>query len=279
MRDPSRQSFLGIASDRVLAEARVAIVGLCGGGSHVAQQLAHIGVGEFVLCDPDVVEDSNLNRMVGASPIDAHTARLKVDVVADRVSAINPDARLHKAAKPWQAIAQQLRPCSAVFGCVDSFAERSQLEAMCRRFLIPYFDVGMDVTKSGGGYTISGQVIVLMPGYPCMRCMGFITDEVLAAEAQQYGAAGGRPQVVWPNGVLASTAVGLFVSILLPWQSPVEPPLFLEYDGNAGRVFPSNRLKAISGTSCRHYAGPDDLGDPFYGRSDLQQPSQPLHHA
>jgi hypothetical protein len=129
----------------------------------------------------------------------------------------------------------------------------------------------MDVTRSGAGYTISGQVIVSMPGYPCMRCLGFITDEVLAAEAQQYGAAGGRPQVVWPNGILASTAVGLFVSMLLPWHSESEPPLFLEYDGNAASVFPSNRLKAISGTGCRHYAGSDNLGDPFYGRSDTQR--------
>ena len=276
MNDLSRQSFLGIASDRILSEVQVAIIGLCGGGSHVAQQLAHIGVGRFALCDPDVVEDSNLNRMVGASRSDARAARPKVDVVSERISAINPGARIAKAAKAWQAVAQQLRGSTAVFGCVDSFSERSQLEAMCRRFLIPYIDIGMDVTRSTTGYTISGQVIVSMPGYPCMRCLGFITDELLTAEAQQYGAAGGRPQVVWPNGVLASTAVGLFVSMLLPWHSQTEPPLFLEYDGNAGRLFPSNRLQLIASMGCRHYAGAVDLGDPFYGR--LESTSLPAAH-
>ncbi|PWT71107.1 MAG: thiamine/molybdopterin biosynthesis protein [Proteobacteria bacterium] len=279
MNDLSRQSFLGIASDRVLSEAQVAIIGLCGGGSHVAQQLAHIGVERFFLCDPDRVEDSNLNRMVGASRSDAHAARPKVDVVSGRISAINPDARIAKAPKAWQGVAQQLRASTAVFGCVDSFSERSQLEAMCRRFLIPYIDIGMDVAKSRTGYTISGQVILSMPGYPCMRCLGFITDELLVAEAQQYGAAGGRPQVVWPNGVLASTAVGLFVSMLLPWHSETELPLFLEYDGNAARVFHSNRLQAIAGMICDHYAGLDDLGDPFYGRTDTQQSAESLDHA
>jgi hypothetical protein len=43
-------------------------------------------------------------------------------------------------------------------------------------------------------------------------------------EAEKYGAAGSRPQVVWPNGVLASTAVGLAVQLLTPWHP--KPPAF-----------------------------------------------------
>lgn len=266
-RDLSRQGFLGAASEQVLAQSAVGIVGLCGGGSHVAQQLAHVGVGQFVLCDPDAVEESNLNRMVGATYDDVQAARLKVDVIARQIRAVNPGASVIRVADVWQSSASNLRDCTAVFGCVDSFLERVQLEAMCRRFLIPYFDIGMDVTKGESGYAVSGQAIVSMPGYPCMRCMGFITDELLAAEAQQYGAAGGRPQVIWPNGVLASTVVGLFMSTLMPWASEAEVPIFVEYDGNAARVFPSNRLKHLSSGKCCHFSGPDDIGDPFFGRN------------
>ena len=64
------------------------------------------------------------------------------------------------------------------------------------------------------GFLISGQVILSMPGHPCMRCCGFITDERLKQEAERYGAAGARPQVVWPNGVLASTAAAGTVDAL-----------------------------------------------------------------
>jgi hypothetical protein len=39
----------------------------------------------------------------------------------------------------------------------------------------------------------------------------------LAAEAARHGDAGGRPQVVWPNGALASTAVGLAVDLVTGW--------------------------------------------------------------
>ncbi len=266
-RDFSRQSFLGAESDDVLARVHVAIIGLCGGGSHVAQQLAHVGVGGFVLCDPDIVEGSNLNRMVGATQGDAESGQQKVAVIARTILAINPHAEIIRCAGTWQSHALELRKATAVFGCVDSFVERAQLDGMCRRFLIPYIDIGMDVTTSSTGHVISGQVILSIPGRACMRCMGFITDELLAAEAHRYGAAGSRPQVVWPNGVLASTAVGLFLTLVLPWQGTGDVPLFIEYDGNSQCVFPSNRLPMVSHMVCKHFAGENDLGDPFYGKA------------
>lgn len=71
----------------------------------------------------------------------------------------------------------------------------------------------------GKNYAISGQVIVSMPGEHCIRCYGFITDAKLDEEARLYGDAGANPQVVWPNGVLASTAVGLGVNLVCPWSN------------------------------------------------------------
>jgi tRNA A37 threonylcarbamoyladenosine dehydratase len=61
----NRQSFLGPNSEAVLRTTTVAVIGLCGGGSHVAQQLAHIGVGKLVFIDPDHADTTNINRMVG----------------------------------------------------------------------------------------------------------------------------------------------------------------------------------------------------------------------
>ena len=72
-----RQSFLGPQSDVVLHDACVSIAGLGGGGSHVSQQCAHLGIGRIQLFDHDIVEDTNLNRLVGATAADAATAQLK----------------------------------------------------------------------------------------------------------------------------------------------------------------------------------------------------------
>ena len=62
-----RQSFLRADSEIVLSRSGAALVGLGGGGSQVAQQLAHIGLGNFLLIDPDIVEDTNLTRLAGAT--------------------------------------------------------------------------------------------------------------------------------------------------------------------------------------------------------------------
>ena len=67
-----------------------------------------------------------------------------------------------------------------------------------------------------------------------------------AKEAQRYGAAGSRPQVVWPNGVLASLAVGTVARMLTPWHRCV-PPAYLEYDGHKNTVSISPRVAALSG--------------------------------
>lgn len=65
-----RQSFLGEGSAETLNECFAATVGLGGGGSHVNQQLTHLGVGNLAIFDPDKVEETNLNRLVGATEED-----------------------------------------------------------------------------------------------------------------------------------------------------------------------------------------------------------------
>src|ERR1700682_4099730 len=77
--------FLGEEGHARIRAARVGIVGLGGLGSHVAQQLIYLGVGHLTLIDPDPVDATNLNRLVGATVEDARYARLKVDV-AERVA-------------------------------------------------------------------------------------------------------------------------------------------------------------------------------------------------
>jgi hypothetical protein len=258
----ARQGFLGEQSEAILATASVAVVGNCGGGSHVAQQLAHVGIANFVLIDPDVTEDVNLNRMIGSRPEDAKAARQKTSVLRRLIRSINPDAQVQTLDQKWQHCAEFLRSCDLVFGCIDGYANRGELEAYCRRFLLPYIDVGMDVTRLDSKYVISGQIITSLPGRACMRCMGFLTEELMAREAARYGDAGPRPQVVWPNGVLASIAVGIGVHLLLPWaEEPVCP--YLNYDGNRQQVTASSRLAHIDSSKCSHYP-PHQVGDPLW---------------
>jgi hypothetical protein len=85
-----------------------------------------------------------------------------------------------------------------------------------------------------------------------------MTDEKLAQEAARYGDAGPRPQVVWPNGVLASTAVGLAVDLVTDWTRRRRTHAYLVYDGNAATVKESVTLRGLENTSRPHFSGARD---------------------
>lgn len=258
-----RQSFLVPESDVILERCHVGIIGFGGGGSHVGQQLAHLGVGLVSTFDHDRVEDTNLNRLVGATTADVARQTQKVEIAERVIKAVNPRAQVFAVAEKWQNAADRLRLCDVIFGCVDSLVERQQIEMLARRYLIPYIDIGMDVHRVDQRFAIAGQVALSLPGEPCLRCLGIIRGELLAEEAGRYGAAGSRPQVVWPNGVLASTAVGLFANLIAPWYAG-DVQLLLEYDGNTHTVFPSQKLRYVRRAHCPHFEALEDLGDPFW---------------
>jgi molybdopterin-synthase adenylyltransferase len=65
-----------------------------------------------------------------------------------------------------------------------------------------------------------------------MRCLGFLTQQRLDREENDYADAGINPQVVWTNGTLASLAVGAFVRLLTPWFDSPNDFDWLELDGN-----------------------------------------------
>ena len=259
-----RQSFLGRDSEARLDAATVGIIGLGGGGSHMVQQFAHIGIGGQVDVDPDHITDNNTNRLIGGTLRDVRDATLKITIAERLIRGLQPHARIVAVPDKWQNATEHLKHCDLILGAVDGFIEREQIERFARRHLIPYIDIGMDVHDLGEhGHLVAGQVILSMPGFPCLRCCGFITDERLKLEAARYGAAGGRPQVVWPNGVLASTAVGLGVQLITSWFS--NPPAFtyLEYDGNRGTVSASAHVAALKGRVCPHHPS-EETGDPFF---------------
>jgi len=256
----SRQSFLGPESEEFIARATVAVSGLGGGGSHVVQQLAHIGFQNYVLYDGDSVEDSNLNRLVGATAADAMAETPKLHLAKMMIYGLQPRANVRGFPCKWQEHPEPLRECQIVFGCVDSYKGREELEIACRRFLMHYIDIGMDV-HGADAPVIGGQIIQSSPGGLCMRCMGFLTDEKLAEEAKRYGNVGVRPQVVWPNGVLASTAVGLGVDLVSNWTRKQRTHAYLVYDGNEGTVTESFTLRQMRTLACPHF-DPTDVGDP-----------------
>lgn len=79
-----------------LAASRVAVFGIGGVGGYTVEALVRSGVGAVDLIDDDKVCLTNINRQIYA--IRKTVGKYKVDVAAERIAEINPDAkvRTHK---------------------------------------------------------------------------------------------------------------------------------------------------------------------------------------
>lgn len=250
----NRQSFLGDNLDDILENTRVGVIGLGGGGSQIVQQLAHIGFKNYILCDYDIFEDTNINRTVGSKMEDIAKKPTKMTIAVRLIQGIIPDADIMEINGKFQTAPVELAKANILFGCLDGLRNREQLENLARRNKIPYIDIGMDVTKPSNTLVIRGQVIASLPEMPCMWCMGFINKESLMKEDAVYGEAGIRPQVIWPNGILSATAIHVAMNLLTNWtQKSDKQVLYYEYDGNKGTIRPHIHYEMNKSKKCNHH--------------------------
>ncbi len=84
--------LLGPEAMSRLARAHIAIFGLGGVGSYVAEALVRSGVGSFELIDDDCVSLTNLNRQLLATH--ASLGQPKVEVMKERMLSINPQVKV-----------------------------------------------------------------------------------------------------------------------------------------------------------------------------------------
>lgn len=137
-----------------LRAAHVAVVGIGGVGSWAAEAMARSGVGEISLFDMDDVCVSNSNRQLHA--LDSTVGRPKVEVMADRIRAINPDCIVHAVADfvTRDTMAECITPdMDFVIDCIDSVNAKAALISWCKRRKIQM------VTTGGAGGQIDPTLI------------------------------------------------------------------------------------------------------------------------
>jgi len=126
------KASISVADQERLARSRVLVVGAGGLGSHVLEGLTRLGVGRISICDPDVIEASNLNRQLLA--LETTIGRAKVELACARAALVNSEVevRAFQEAFPSAQLDAELAAADLAIDCLDSVESRRVLEARCQ---------------------------------------------------------------------------------------------------------------------------------------------------
>jgi hypothetical protein len=262
----------GIELQRRLCGLKVGIVGLGGLGSVMVEQLARLGVRDWVLIDPDQVEASNLNRLLGATNRDVEEERTKVEVAARNIKQIDTAASIKaiRCSVFAPRALKALRECDLLIAATDNDASRLILNALACQYLIPLAHVGvnLELGSDGAFQDISGEFAIPDLGNWCLLCAGIINAERaswdLASPEErinliQRGYLTGvpAPAVYHLNSMVASLAVTEIHNLIWPYKPLRRYLVYRELEGEL------MALEVPRRESCMHCGpeGPLGLGD------------------
>ena len=130
--------LLGVSGIDRLRKSTVAIFGVGGVGSYVAEALARVGVGHVWLVDHDVVSLSNVNRQIEA--LENTVGQPKTQAMKQRMLQINPAMQVTE----WQTFylpenAEEfpLQETNYVVDAMDTVTAKLELAQRCFRMGIP----------------------------------------------------------------------------------------------------------------------------------------------
>ena len=153
-----------------LRGATVCVVGTGGLGNPITERLAAMGVGTLRIVDRDIIEFTNLHRQTMFR--EADVGKVKVEVAAERLQAINPDCTIQPLPISVNegSAAEVVEGCDVVIDALDSVDARYALNRACVRAGIPFV--------TGAAVGVTGQVFTVMPGRSaCYHCMFPDLDE------------------------------------------------------------------------------------------------------
>jgi len=216
----------GSLGQTILESVRVGIVGLGGTGSVVLQQLLHLGVRDFLLIDPDIVEETNLNRLVGARLQDV--GQPKVLVSKAWAGRLNPQIKIEARQESvlLSATAHRLSDTDFTFCCTDSHGSRAVLNQLAYQYLLPMIDMGVVIATEDKTIThVVGRVQMLAPHLACLVCANLLdaeqvrrdllTDFERQADPYIPGHQEPAPATISLNSTVSSLAVTMFLNSVL----------------------------------------------------------------
>lgn len=187
------QQAFGQKTVNLLNRLKIGVVGCSGTGSPVIEQLKRLGVGEFVLVDPDFIDSVNLNRIIGSTSTDAENKSMKVDVMKNEIDKLGIGTKIICFSKHITNtdVVKELADCDVLFGCVDGAEGRHVLNLISSYYLIPFIDLGVkfDADGEGGINGIFGSVHYVQPlGSSLLSRKQYSIEKLKAEETKRIDA-------------------------------------------------------------------------------------------
>jgi adenylyltransferase/sulfurtransferase len=170
-----RQGLIGWWDQDRVRSARILVLGAGALGNEILKNLALLGVGEVLVYDMDVIEESNLSRCVLFRETDGGAAKAKVAV--DRMRGLNPDVRAEGRAEnlSHKAGLGVFLWADVVICGVDNREARIFVNGACSRVRRQWVDGAIE--------GLSGIARVFDPAEgACYECTMNETDRKLVAE-------------------------------------------------------------------------------------------------
>lgn len=252
----------------------VALPGVGGLGTHIAQQLSLLGIGGLNLIDPEELAVTNLNRYIGARHDDPIPGSWKVDLGERLVHSIDPSIRVKKVRDSFisESGFQAIKEADYVIGSFDCEGARLILTELCAAYSRPYFDLATEILP-GAEPKYGGRVCAALDGTGCLSCLGVL--DVPEAQQDLAGPAARRdreaiygvkrdaldtagPSVVSLNGVVASLAVTEFMAAATGLRPARQ---VLNYYGHLGKVIVNTDRPRADCYYCKAMWGKNDQAD------------------
>jgi hypothetical protein len=234
----NEQAF-GKKTVSLLNKLKIGVVGCSGTGSPVIEQLTRLGVGEFVLVDPDYLDYVNLNRILNSTYADAKIKSRKVDIMRRSIEQAGFGTTITTFDTDITKIevVKELAECDVLFSCVDGAEGRHVLNLIASYYVIPLFDLGVRLQADGEGgiENIFGSIHFIQPGGSSLLSRKQYTVEKLLAEGlrrthpeeyierqrQGYLADANEysPAVITINMQVAATAMNDFLNRIHPFRN------------------------------------------------------------
>jgi molybdopterin/thiamine biosynthesis adenylyltransferase len=186
---------IGTAGLKKLQSAKIAIVGAGGVGSAAAYFLASQGIGQLKLIDQDIVEESNLHRLLGVDHRDLHLP--KAEVLARRLSSRHPWTMTEAVVETLRAenSSDLLDGTELIVDGTDNFRARYVLNRFSAENQIPYLFTSAIANQ--------GHLSLFSPpGTACLECLMPITEPGSLDTCETLGV---TPTVVGIIGALAAS--------------------------------------------------------------------------